>query len=412
MFLVYNTFGGINLEITEIAEIINKNGGRLYYVGGYVRDKLMGRTPKDIDFCITNLSPDKFADLFPKAFSKGAFFPVFQFQGYEFAFARKETKLSSGHTGFSYDINNVTIEDDLFRRDVTINSMAIDVISNELIDPFDGKNDLDKRILRATSTHFSEDPLRVYRVAQFSSRFNFSISYDTKLLMKSMKEELHTLSSERVFEELRKALRSDTPSKFFEVLCELDLLDIHFPEIANLIGVIQPEIYHPEGDAYIHSLMVLDEVAKKTSDEKTRFSALLHDLGKARTPKDILPHHYGHDKIGEQPVRDLCNRLKTPTAWKKLAVVVATEHMKAGIFDKMSYAKKVSFIERNIKYIDELETIAKVDSKNSSLNFAEIGKKMVSEINGNTIALPNNFKAKELLHSARVSWLKHYLPET
>lgn len=409
---MYNTFGGINLEIIKIAEIINKNGGRLYYVGGYVRDKLMGQEPKDIDFCIVNLSPDKFSDLFPKAFSKGAFFPVFQLDGNEFAFARKETKNSAGHTGFSYDINNITLEEDLFRRDVTINSMAIDVLTDELIDPFGGKNDLDKKILRATSTHFSEDPLRVYRVAQFSSRFNFSISDDTKLLMKEMKSELLSLSSERVFEELRKALKSNTPSRFFEVLRELNLLDIHFREIFELIGVIQPEIYHPEGDAYTHSLIVLDKVAQKTTDEKTRFSALLHDLGKAKTPKDILPHHYGHDKIGEQPVRDLCNRLKTPTAWKKLAVVIATEHMKAGIFNKMSYAKKVSFIEKNIKYLDELEIIAKIDSKNNSLNFAKIGKKMFNEVNGDTVDLPNNFKAKELLHSARVSWLKHYFPET
>lgn len=398
------------MEIKEIAEIINKNGGKLYFVGGYVRDKLMNKTPKDIDFCIVNLTPEKFTELFPKAFSKGAFFPVFQLNGYEFAFARKETKTLLGHKGFNFDINNITLQDDLLRRDVTINSMAIDVLTNELSDPFNGKKDLENKILRATSNHFSEDPLRVYRIAQFSARFNFSIEQNTKELMKSMKNELLTLSAERVFEELRKALKSDTPSIFFNVLKELDLLNIHFPEIYDLIGVIQPEIYHPEGDAYIHSLMVLDGLATKTKDEKTRFAGLVHDLGKAKTPKNILPHHYEHDKNGREPVRALCNRLKLPNNWKKLALITVSEHMRAGIFEKMSIAKKVTFLEQNINYLTELEIIAKIDSKNEQLNFAEIGKNMIKEINGNTINLPNSEKAKELLHNARVSWLKNYLP--
>ena len=398
------------MEITEIAKVINKNGGRLYLVGGYVRDKLMGKTPKDIDFCIVILTPDRFSKLFPSAFSKGAFFPVFQFQGYEFAFARRETKTNLGHKGFNVDINNVTIEDDLLRRDITINSMAIDVLTNELIDPFNGKDDLTNNILRATSNHFLEDPLRVYRVAQFATRFNFSIDDNTKELMKSMKDELLTLSAERVFEELRKALKSDTPSIFFNVLKDLDLLDVHFAEIYDLIGVIQPEIYHPEGDAYVHSLMVLDGVAKKPNDEKVRLAGVLHDIGKAKTTKNILPHHYEHDKNGKEPARNLCNRLKVPNSWKKLVLVTVNEHMRAGIFDKMSVAKKVSFLERNISFLNELEIIAKVDSKNENLIFAEIGEDMVKAVNGNTVNLPNSEKAKELLHNARVSWLKNYLP--
>lgn len=398
------------MEIVDIADIINKNNGKLYFVGGYVRDKLMGKPPKDIDFCVVNLTPDRFAKLFPSAFSKGAFFPVFQLKSYEFAFARTETKTHLGHKGFDFDINGVSIEDDLFRRDVTINSMAIDVLSGELIDPFGGKDDLNNKVLRATSNHFLEDPLRVYRVAQFATRFNFSIESGTKELMKSMKDELPTLSAERVFEELRKALRSETPSIFFNVLKELDLLDVHFPEIYDLIDVIQPKIYHPEGDAYIHSLIVLDGVARKTKDEKVRFAGLLHDLGKARTPKDILPHHYEHDKNGKEPARTLCNRLKVPNNWKKLALVTVSEHMRAGIFEKMSIAKKVSFLEKNINFLNELEIIAKVDSKNENLNFANIGNEMINAVNGNTVNLPNSEKAKELLHNARVSWLKNYLP--
>lgn len=399
------------MDINEIARIISKNGGKLYYVGGYVRDFLMKKESKDIDLCIVNLTPDKFTQLFPTAFLKGAFFPVFQLENHEFAFARRETKINAGHTGFSCDIDNITIEDDLLRRDVTINSMAIDVLTNELIDPFGGKNDITNKILKATSKHFIEDPLRVYRVAQFASRFNFNIDNETKKLMKTMKNELSTLSSERVFEELRKALKSNTPSIFFNVLKELDLLDIHFPEIKDLIGVIQPIEYHPEGDVYTHSLIVLDEVSKKTTNEKIRFAGLIHDLGKAKTPKAILPHHYEHDKNGEQPARNLCNRLKVPNIWKKLAIVTVTEHMRAGLFNKMSIPKKVSFIEKNQKYLEELEIIARVDSKNDKLYFYDIGQKMLNEVNGNTIKLPNDKKAKELLHSARVSWLKNYLPE-
>lgn len=399
------------MEIIEIAKLINKNGGRLYYVGGYVRDKLMGKEPKDIDFCIENLSPEKFSELFPKAFSKGAFFPVFQFQNYEFAFARRETKTNTGHKGFLCDISNVTIKDDLLRRDVTINSMAIDVLTGELIDPFHGQKDLENKILRATSEHFTEDPLRVYRVAQFAARFNFKIDNNTKELMKSMKDELITLSSERVFEELKKALKSDTPSHFFNILRELDLLYVHFPEIHDLIGVIQPIEYHPEGDVYTHSLIVLDEASKLTNDEKIRFSALLHDLGKAKTPKEILPHHYEHDKNGLIPAKNLCNRLKVPNNWKKLILTIVSEHMRAGIFEKMSIPKKVSFLERNIKYLDELEIIARVDSRKQELNFSKLGKEMIKAINGDTIALPNDKNAKELLHNARVLWLKNYLPE-
>ena len=225
--------------------------------------------------------------------------------------------------------------------------------------------------------------------------------------MRSMKKELSTLSSERVFEELRKALKADTPSTFFNILKELDLLDVHFYELNELIGVIQPIQYHPEGDAYVHSLIVLDNVAKMTKDEKIRFAGLVHDLGKGKTPKEILPHHYEHEKNGLQPARDLCNRLKVPNSWKKLALVSVSQHMRAGFYDRMSIPKKVEFLEKNFSYLKELEIISKADSKNSKLSFSEIGEKMFREINGNTVVVPNNEKAREILHQKRVEWLKN-----
>jgi len=395
------------MDIKLIAEKINENGGRLYYVGGYVRDKLMGKKAKDIDFCITGLTPEIFSNLFPNAFLKGAFFPVFQLENYELAFARKETKIGIGHKGFFCNIKEVSIVDDLLRRDITINSIAIDVLTGEIIDPFNGQKDIERKTIRATSNHFVEDPLRIYRVAQFAARFNFNIESETKDLMRSMKNELKSLSAERVFEELKKALKSDTPSIFFNVLNELDLLDIHFKELKELIGAIQPIKYHPEGDSYVHSLIVLDNVAKMTKNEKIRFAGLLHDLGKGKTPKEILPHHYNHEQNGLQPTKDLCNRLKVPNSWKKLALVIVSEHMKAGFFDKMSIPKQVEFLEKNFDYLYELEIIARADSKNSELSFVELGKRMFAEVNGNTISLPQAKKAKNILHERRIVWLKN-----
>ncbi len=395
-----------NMEIKKIAKIINKNGGRLYYVGGYVRDKIMNNPSKDIDFCVVGISKEQFLNLFPEAFLKGNFFPVFQLYDYEFAFARKEVKTDLGHNGFSYNIKNISITDDLMRRDITINSIALDVLTDELIDPFNGVKDIENKIIRATSSHFTEDPLRVYRVAQFASRFNFAVSDETKKFIKSMKKELSALSAERVFEELNKALKSEKPSVFFNTLKECELLDIHFKEINDLIGVSQPLKYHPEGDAYNHSMDVLDKVSKLTNDVKTRFAALTHDLGKAKTSKEILPHHYMHEKNGVEPVQTLCNRLKTPNNWKKLAVVTVKEHMRAGLFNEMSIAKKVDFLERNSKYLSELEIIAKVDSKNPELSFYDLGQKMLSEINGNTVNLPKNKEAKAILHEKRISWMR------
>lgn len=394
------------MDIDLIAKKIGQQGGRLYYVGGFVRDKLMNIPSNDIDLCITGIAPETFLELFPEAFQIGKSFPVFQLYGYEFAFARKEAKISSGHTGFNVNITNVSIVDDLARRDITINSIAIDVLKNEIIDPFNGINDIKNNIIRATSPHFTEDPLRVYRVAQFAARFNFEIDNKTKMLMKSMKPELITLPPERIFQELKKALKCEKPSTFFDILKELNLLNVHFKEIYDLIEITQPVIYHPEGDAYTHSLIVLDNVSKVISDEKVKFAALVHDLGKAKTPKEILPHHYDHEKNGIAPVKSLCTRLKIPKAWEKLALVTVAEHMRAGLFDNMSIPKKVDFIERNFNYLRELEIIAKIDSKNHHLNFYKLSQKMFDEINGKTVKLPENNKAKTILHEKRISWLK------
>lgn len=397
------------MEINIIAKKINKMGGKLYYVGGYVRDELMKVNPKDIDLCVVGLTPENFKNMFPKAFLKGDFFPVFQLNNHDFAFARRETKIGIGHKNFTFETENVTIYDDLARRDFTINSIAKDVLTGEIIDPFNGQKDIENKIIRATSNHFNEDPLRVYRGAQFATRFNFRINEETKKMMKLMKSELYSLSSERVFTELRKALKSDTPSTFFNILRELDLLKVHFKEIEDLIDVPQPIKYHPEGDVYNHSMIALDMAAKLTTDEKIRFAALTHDLGKAKTPKEILPHHYDHEKNGIAPLKEFCKKLNIPNAWKKLAQVSVKEHMRAGLYNNMSIPKKVEFLERNEKFLCELEIIAISDKgprSNEKISFFEIGKKMFNEVNGKTVNLPNNENAKGILHQKRIEWLK------
>jgi len=394
------------MEHIEIAKKIANAGGTLYYVGGYVRDKFMHKEPKDIDFCVTGLSVETFSNLFPKAFLKGSFFPVFQLNGHDFAFARKETKTSPGHSGFSAITENITIEEDLKRRDFTINSMAINVLTNEVIDIFGGEHDIKNKLIRATSSAFSEDPLRVYRGAQFAARFGFTIENSTKKLMRSMKSELTTLSAERVFEELKKALSAEKPSEFFHILRDLAVLDAHFQEIQDLIGVIQPIEYHPEGDAYNHVMIVLDKVAEMTNDIAIRFSGLVHDIGKGITPKHILPHHYNHDINGVKPFQNLSRRLNLPNSWNKLCKVIITDHMRAGFFDKMTIGKQVSFLERNYHYLKELEIIAKADSKNPSLSFQKLGDELMQNVNGKTVKLPNQANAKEILHEKRVEYLK------
>jgi len=225
-----------------------------------------------------------------------------------------------------------------------------------------------------------------------------------------MGSELSTLSSERVFTELKKALNGNTPSTFFNILRELNLLKVHFKEIDDLIDVPQPIKYHPEGDVYNHSMIALDIASKLTTDEKIRFAVLSHDLGKAKTPKEILPHHYEHKKNGIIPLKDLCKRLNVPNSWEKLALVSVKEHMRAGLYNKMSIPKKVEFLERNSKYLYELEIIAASDKgprSNEKISFAEIGNKMFNEINGKTVSLPNSKNAKSILHQKRIEWLKN-----
>ena len=267
--------------------------GRLYLVGGAVRDSLLNRPISDEDYCVVGIEKELFLKLFPKSHPRGKSFEVFDIEGKEFALARIEKKIGKGHKEFEIVVGKeITIEEDLKRRDITINSIAKDVLTGEIIDPYDGVEDIKNKTIKATSKAFKEDPLRVYRVARFASEFEFTVEKNTIAMMNKLKSELKTLSKERVFGEFRKALNTSKPSTFFNVLRDADILDVHFKEIYNLIGSLQPIKHHPEGDSYNHTMLALDNSVELTNDLIVRYSVLVHDLGKGLTPKEMYPHHY------------------------------------------------------------------------------------------------------------------------
>lgn len=317
------------MEIEEIAKLIEKNGGRLYLVGGAIRDRLLNRPIFDKDYCVVGIEKEKFLKLFPNAHIRGKSFEVFDLEGCEFALARTEKKIGVGHKEFQITTSkNITIEEDLKRRDITINSIAQDVLTKEIIDPYGGVEDIKNGIIKATSDKFLEDPLRVYRVARFASQFNFKVEQNTIKMMNSLREELKTLSKERIFCEFRKALSTKKPSNFFNVLKDANVLDIHFKEIYNLIGSLQPIEHHPEGDSYNHTMITVDNSVELTDDLLIRYATLVHDLGKGLTPKEMYPHHHGHAEKGVVPVRNLSNRIGVPTSWKKAGITSSKEHMR------------------------------------------------------------------------------------
>lgn len=410
----------MNKEILEIAQTIENQGGRLYLVGGALRNKLLNRQVKDEDYCVVGITSKQFKELFPKSFSRGKSFEVFELNGKEFAMARTETKIGIGHKGFEITANkNITIEQDLARRDITINSIAQDVITEKIIDPFNGREDLKNGVIRATTEHFLEDPLRAYRVARFACSLDFKVEKDTLRMMNKLKKELNTLSEERVFIEFSKALKERKPSIFFEVLKKADILEVHFKEIYNLIGALQPPEHHPEGDSFNHTMMVVDKAAELTDDLEIRFSALVHDLGKGLTPKNEYPHHYGHEIKGVDAVVKFGNRIKAPKRWIECGKVACREHMRGGIFYKMKPSKKVEFIERVAKSVIGLHGLQivvysdKLSSRNidsNNIDFETIGKECIENINGKFIKAKYNIKDgiefRNKLHQERIEWMK------
>ena len=330
-----------------------------YLVGGAVRDTLLNLTVTDKDWVVVGTTPEA---MLAAGFEQiGSDFPVFLHPKtkQEHALARTERKSGHGYTGFiCYSAPDVTLEQDLQRRDLTINAIAQSP-TGELIDPYHGQQDLHDKILRHVSPAFSEDPLRVLRVARFAARFahlGFTVAPETISLMQEMviSGELESLTPERVWKEWEKSLSSDDPQVFLTVLRQCGALSVVMPEIDALFGVPQPEKWHPEIDCGIHTLLVAKKAAELTTDKTIRFAAQVHDLGKALSPKEDLPHHKTHCRDGIKPIKALCQRLRIPNDYRDLALLVCEQHT------KIHYAEEMR-ADTFIKIFDQIDAWRKPD---------------------------------------------------
>jgi tRNA nucleotidyltransferase (CCA-adding enzyme) len=320
---------------------------RSYLVGGAVRDRLLGRPVTERDHVVVGATPE---EMVARGFRQvGRDFPVFLHPETkeEYALARTERKTAPGYRGFLVQADpDVTLEEDLRRRDLTINALAEDE-EGRLIDYYGGLADLEDRVLRHVSAAFVEDPVRILRVARFAARYadlEFRVADETLGLMRSMVDagEVDALVPERVWQELVKALAEARPSPFFEVLRSCGALARLFPEVERLWGIPQPAKWHPEIDTGVHTMMVVDMAARISTDPAVRFAALTHDLGKGTTPREILPSHKGHEKRSVALIEDLCRRFKAPRRYRELAVVAARYH---GLIHKVGELRPGTIVE-------------------------------------------------------------------
>lgn len=328
---------------------------KTYLVGGAVRDRALGLAVADRDWVVVGSTPEQMINQGYVAVGKD--FPVFidKQSGEEYALARTERKTAKGYHGFQFDAApDITLEQDLQRRDLTINAMAEDADGN-LIDPYQGMQDLHNGILRHVSDAFTEDPVRLLRVARFAARFNFSIAPETQNLMQDMVSngEVDALVAERVWAEMHKALNTDSPQVFFQVLRDCGALARILPEIDDLFGIPQTAKYHPEIDTGIHTLMVVEQAAKLTDDPLVRFAALVHDLGKALTPKNELPSHRGHETRGLAVIKKLCERLRVPKKYQALALASSEYHQHMHKMYELKPSTVLKMLEKTRSLMDE-----------------------------------------------------------
>lgn len=320
---------------------------QIYLVGGAVRDELLGSTVTDRDYVVVGSSVD---EMLAAGFRPvGKDFPVFLHPKTqdEYALARTERKVASGYKGFTiHAATDVTLEEDLGRRDLTINAMA-KTSDGQLIDPYGGLADIQSKTLRHVSAAFAEDPVRILRIARFAARYaDFSVAPETNALMQQMVDagEVDALVAERVWQELSKGLMEVKPSRMFEVLRSCGALKKLLPELDRLWGVPQPAKYHPEIDTGVHVMMVIDYAASKDFSLPVRFAALMHDLGKGTTPKVMLPRHIGHEARSVSLLKEITKRLRVPTECKELAQMVAKYHGKLHAVEEMRPSTLLSFL--------------------------------------------------------------------
>ena len=338
--------------------------GQIYLVGGAVRDALMGLPVQDRDWCVVGSSPQEMLEA--GFISVGKDFPVFlhPHTKEEYALARTERKTAPGYHGFAmHAAPDVTIEQDLARRDLTINSIALHAVdmpangqfdvknlaASTFVDPYGGQQDIRDQILRHTSPAFAEDPVRILRVARFAARYaGFSVAKPTMDLMRRMvaSGEANSLVAERVWQEMAKGLMEDKPSRMFQVLRQCNALQVLLPEVDRLWGVPQPALHHPEIDTGVHLMMVLDMAAQLGAPLAVRFACLMHDLGKGTTRAEELPRHLGHEARSVDLLLTICERLRVPTECKELATVVAKEHGNIHRSDEINAQATLRLLER------------------------------------------------------------------
>ena len=322
---------------------------KTYIVGGAVRDRLLGEPVNDRDWVVTGASPQDMLDA--GYLPVGKDFPVFLHPRTheEYALARTERKTGPGYRGFEvHAAPDVTLEDDLRRRDLTINAIAQEA-DGTLVDPYGGQRDLAAKVLRHVSEAFAEDPVRILRLARFAARWPaFTVAPETTALMRQMVAagEVDALVAERVWQELSRGLMERAPARMFEVLRSVGALARLIPELDALFGVPQPPQHHPEVDTGVHTLMVLDRCAATAQPLPVRWACLVHDLGKGTTPADVLPRHIGHEGRGEKLIRRVDERLRVPVECGELALLTAREHTNVHASGKLDAKAVMRLLER------------------------------------------------------------------
>jgi len=409
---------------------------QIYMVGGAVRDRLLGRPVNDHDWVVVGATPEQM--IAQGYLPVGRDFPVFLHPQTreEYALARTERKSGRGYRGFAVQTSpDVTLEEDLSRRDLTINAIAssVDGTGAEVIfDPYSGTNDLHNKVLRHVTDAFHDDPVRILRVARFAARFtDFSVAPETMELMRSMVAhgEADHLVAERVWQELARGLMEEQPSRMFEVLRQCGALQVVLPEVDRLWGVPQRADYHPEIDTGVHLMMVLDMAARLQAPLAVRFACLTHDLGKGTTPPDVLPRHIGHEQRSAQLLKGLCERLRVPTDCRELADVVAREHGNIHRSGDLGAAALVRLLERcdairKPARLDDILLACECDAR-GRLHFEEAAYPQRARINAALAAVQSvatsviaahaaskgvtGQKVGELIHAARVEAVARWL---
>ena len=404
---------------------------QIYIVGGAVRDELLGRPNTDCDYVVVGATPET---MLAQGFRPvGKDFPVFLHPKThdEYALARTERKTGRGYHGFTFHAAaDVTLEEDLARRDLTINAMAR-AADGSLVDPFNGQQDLASKTLRHVGPAFAEDPVRILRIARFAARFSdFSVAPETLALMRSMvvSGEVDHLVAERVWQELAKGLMEKKPSRMFEVLRDCGALARLLPEVDKLFGIPQRADYHPEIDTGIHTMMVVDQSAQRDFVLPVRFAALTHDLGKAETPADILPRHLGHEERSVRLTEQLCARLRVPNDCRDLALLMARYHghvhrvadLKAStivtLFEKTDALRRPERFRQLLDacLCDFTGRLGWENRRYDSPQFLLGALAAVTSLNAGEIAAScaNKTKIPERIHAARVHAIKQLLNDS